>query len=149
MRAVLIALPVLLLAACDGGGDPVAQAMRDASAQRQAAMVKDGAVSGADHAAMGHGATPGAGDAAFAASERLMHERMAAASGATVDDAYIAKMIAHHEGAVAMARIALDQGSDPEVRGLAQEIVRTQEAEIVRMRVWLANRAAQPAGSAG
>lgn len=136
MRAVLIALPVLLLAACDGGGDPVAQAMRDASAERQAAMVKDGAASGDDRAAMGHGATPGAGDAAFAASERLMHERMAAASGATVDDAYIAKMIAHHEGAVAMAEVALRDSRDPEVRRMAQAVIDTQTREIAEMRAW-------------
>lgn len=136
MRAVLIALPVLLLAACEGGGDPVEQAMRDASAERQAATVKDGAVSGPDHAAMGHGATAGAGDAAFAASERLMHERMAAASGATVDDAYIAKMIAHHEGAVAMAEVALRDSRDPEVRRMAQAVIDTQTREIAEMRAW-------------
>ena len=48
MRLALIALPALALAlaACDGGGDPGQQALRDASAERQAALVKDGEVSG-------------------------------------------------------------------------------------------------------
>ncbi len=46
IRAVVLAGLALTLAACDGGGDPVQQALRDASAERQAALVKDGEVSG-------------------------------------------------------------------------------------------------------
>lgn len=137
MRAALIALPVLLLAACEGGGDPVEQAMRDASAERHAATVKDGEVSGPGHAAMGHGAaSAGAGDAAFAASEAAMHEKMAAATGDTVDEAYVAKMIAHHEGALEMAQVALRESRDPEIRRMAQAVVEAQTREIAEMRAW-------------
>lgn len=135
MRALIFTLP-LLLVACDGGGDPVNQAMRDASAERQAATVKNGAVSSADHAGMGHGAKAGAGDAAFAASETEMHTKMAAASGATIDEAYIAKMIAHHEGAIAMAEVAMDRSTDPEVRRMARAVIDAQTREIAEMRAW-------------
>ncbi|WP_372706300.1 DUF305 domain-containing protein [Brevundimonas sp.] len=138
MRHALIALPALalLLAACEGGGDPVNQAMRDASSERQAATVQDGAVSSPDHADMGHGASATAGDQAFAASEASMHAGMSAASGATVDQAYIAKMIAHHQGAVAMADVALSESKDPEVRRMAEGVKAAQTQEIAEMRAW-------------
>ena len=134
---ILAALPVLL-AACDGGGDPVQQAMRETSATNQAVTVKSGEVSGPQthdgaHAAPG---VAGAGDQAFAASEAEMHRLMAAASGETLDQAYIAKMIAHHQGAVAMAEVAIRDSRDPEVRRMAQAVIDTQTREIAEMRAW-------------
>ena len=48
-----------------------------------------------------------------------MHEGMARATGATVDQAYIAKMIEHHRGAVAMSRVALREAKDAETRRMA------------------------------
>jgi uncharacterized protein (DUF305 family) len=141
MRRLLLtaALP-LLLVACDGGGDPVNQALRDASADNHAATVKDGEISGpapVDHAAMGHvSATTTPGDQAFAASETEMHRLMAEASGETVDQSYIAKMIAHHQGAVAMAQVALRDSRDPEIRRMAQAVIDAQTQEIAEMRAW-------------
>lgn len=138
MRLAPIALTALALtlSACEGGGDPVQQALRDASAERQAALVKDGETSGPDHAAAGHAAGPSDGDRAFAASEAVMHQRMMAASGETIDEAYIAKMVEHHRGAVAMAEVALKESRDPEVRRMAQVVIDTQTREIAEMQAW-------------
>lgn len=140
------ALPVLALtlplalAACDGGGDPVQQALRDASAERQAATVQDGATSGAHDAHAGHAGHAASGpteaDRAFAASETEMHRLMAEASGGTIDESYIAKMIAHHQGAVAMAEVALRDSRDPEIRRMAQAVVDAQTREIAEMQAW-------------
>lgn len=142
MRRALPGLGLILaLSACDGGGDPVQQALLDTAAANHSATVREGEVTqgrvtAADHAAMGHGSRPG--DQAFAASEAAMHTGMAAASGATVDEAYIAKMIEHHRGAVAMADVALAQSRDPEIRRMAQAVKDTQTREIAEMRAWRA-----------
>jgi len=136
----LAALPVLL-AACDGGGDPVQQAMLETASTNQSAAVVEGEVSGPqDH--MGHAVTStGAGDQSFAASEADMHRLMSEASGATVDQAYIAKMIAHHQGAIAMAEVAMAKSRDPEIRRMAQGVIDAQTREITEMRAW------RPAGA--
>ncbi len=135
MRPSLIAVAALALtlSACDGGGDPVQQALREASAENHAATVQEGVVSAPTHAG-GHGSTPG--DQAFAASEAAMHTGMARASGETVDQAYIAKMIEHHRGAVAMADVALAQSRDPEIRRMARLVKDAQTREIAEMRAW-------------
>ncbi|WP_449253913.1 CopM family metallochaperone [Brevundimonas naejangsanensis] len=54
---------------------------------------------------------------------------------------FLRGMIAHHEGAIAMARIAVEHGEASDVRGLAQEIIVAQKAEIIRMRIMLARHA--------
>ena len=143
-RLILAAALPLMLVACEGGGDPVEQAVRDISAQNHAKMVKDGTVSSAaevDHAAMGHGdhqaaSGPTEADKLYADGEAEMHRLMASASGKTADEAYIQKMIAHHEGAIAMARTALAHAKDAQVRQWAQGVIDAQELEIAEMKAW-------------
>jgi uncharacterized protein (DUF305 family) len=53
------------------------------------------------------------------------------------DVAFAAGMLAHHQGAVDMARIQLRYGKDPALLKLAQEVIQAQEPEIKQMQDWL------------
>jgi uncharacterized protein (DUF305 family) len=72
-----------------------------------------------------------------AAMDRMMDAMHAHATG-DADRDFLAMMIPHHQGAIDMAEAVLRYGHDPLVRGLAEEIIAGQRAEIASMRARLA-----------
>lgn len=52
------------------------------------------------------------------------------------DRAFIDAMIPHHEGAIMMARQAQQRAQHPELKKLADDIVKTQQSEIDQMKTW-------------
>ena len=71
------------------------------------------------------------------AMDAMMTNMMIPYSG-NPDVDFINGMIPHHQGAVAMAKIVLEHGTDPDVRKLAEGVIAAQEAEIKWMTDWLA-----------
>lgn len=53
-----------------------------------------------------------------------------------LDRHFIEQMIPHHEGAIAMANLALEKAKRPEIKALAQAIVGAQESENQQMKSW-------------
>ena len=67
-----------------------------------------------------------------------MHkDMMEGIKDADADRAFARSMIPHHAGAIKMAEIELKYGKDPEMRKLAEQIIKAQDPEIKQMKTWL------------
>jgi uncharacterized protein (DUF305 family) len=66
----------------------------------------------------------------------MMMEMDLGAADAQFDKRFIDAMIPHHEGALVMAKEALEKSKRPEIQKLAQDIVESQQKEIDQMKQW-------------
>ena len=93
------------------------------------------------HHAPGPAAAADPASQAYLAAADRMHREMAIEYSGDPDVDFARGMIAHHQGAIDMARALLEHGQDPEIRQLAEAIIAAQESEILFLRSWLERRA--------
>lgn len=74
---------------------------------------------------------------AFAEANAKMHKDMGIEFTGKADQDFVRGMIAHHQGAIDMAKVELEYGKDPDMRKLAEAIIVAQEGEIKDMKAWL------------
>lgn len=85
---------------------------------------QSGGMSGMDHSGMDHGSMDMAS--------------MLEVDGEYSDERFIDLMVPHHESAVEMAEVALQNSENERIRTLAEEIISAQERELRQMSDWRA-----------
>jgi uncharacterized protein (DUF305 family) len=94
------------------------------------------------HGHHGHSAKPATAPvneaaAAYKAANEKMHKDMTMEFTGDADVDLLRGMIPHHQGAIDMAKVQLKYGKDPEVRKMAEQIIKAQEEEIAEMEAML------------
>lgn len=70
----------------------------------------------------------------FSAAEMQMNEKMMAATGTDVGDNWAKKMIEHHQGAIVMSQMMLEQNPTPDVEKMARMGIEKQQADLEAIR---------------
>jgi uncharacterized protein (DUF305 family) len=75
------------------------------------------------------------------AAERMHGPMMEGMQASDPDVAFVRGMIAHHQGAIDMAKVVLQYGKDDQTKKWASDIIRDQQREITEMQEWLKKNA--------
>src|ERR671920_241311 len=123
MKAWLLALllaAALILAACGGAGSG-----------QQGDQSSGGGNDQMDHGTMDHGQM---GHGSMGMGSKGMAKQMVMENGEYSDRAFIDAMVPHHQGAIAMAEVALKNAEHEEIKELSRNIVSTQQSEIEELK---------------
>lgn len=69
-------------------------------------------------------------------SMQMSADSLKGKTGDDFDAAFISEMIAHHEGAVEMAKLSAANAKHDEIKQLSNDIIAAQEKEISQMKQW-------------
>ena len=75
-------------------------------------------------------------------ANETMHRNMDIPFSGDADVDFVRSMIPHHQGAIDMAKVALQHAKDDQVRRWATDVIREQEREIAEMQSWLKKKGA-------
>jgi uncharacterized protein (DUF305 family) len=110
---VLALSAILLLAASCAGSTTGQQGSAEQSGSESSAM------QGMEHSGM-----------EMTSGQMMDASQMLMQNGQYSDERFIDAMVPHHQGAIDMANVALDNAEHPELKQLAQNIISTQQSEI-------------------
>jgi uncharacterized protein (DUF305 family) len=79
----------------------------------------------------------------YRAANEKMHRDMDIKFSGDADVDFVRGMIPHHQGAIEMAKVALQHAKDEQIRKWATDVIREQEREISEMQAWLKAKGVQ------
>jgi uncharacterized protein (DUF305 family) len=115
-----------ILTACGAAGGGQQGSGSGGDGELGKAEKSDGGMAGMDHDQMGHGS--------MGMGSGRMARQMVTENGKYSDERFIDAMVPHHQGAIAMAEVALQNADHEEIKDLSQNIVSTQRAEIEELK---------------
>jgi uncharacterized protein (DUF305 family) len=106
-------------------------------AYTQMEVVGSGGMAGMEHPAMASADASESTKACETAMTTMMTDMVTNYTGKPDVD-FATGMIPHHQGAIAIAKVALQHGKDADIRKLAENVIKAQESEIALLKNWLA-----------
>jgi uncharacterized protein (DUF305 family) len=126
--ALLLLAAAFILAAC--GGSSGGQQGSESGSEQESAKKSDG-MAGMDHGQMDHGQM---GHGSMGMGSSKMARQMVMENGKYSDKAFIDAMVPHHQGAIAMAEVALKNAEHEQIKELSRNIISSQQAEIEELK---------------
>jgi uncharacterized protein (DUF305 family) len=117
----LLLAAAFILTACGGGGQQGSESGSD-----QGTAGKSGGMAGMDHSQMGH--------RSMGMGSKDIARQMVMENGKYSDKAFIDAMVPHHQGAIEMAEVALENAEHEEIIELSRNIISSQQAEIEELK---------------
>jgi uncharacterized protein (DUF305 family) len=127
-KAWLLALLAVafILAACGSAGGGQQGSGSGGGGEQGTAKKTGGSMAGMDHGQMGHGS--------MGMGSEGMGRQMLMENGEYSDRRFIDAMVPHHQGAMAMAEVALKNAEHEEIKELSRNIISSQQAEIEELK---------------